>query len=115
MQIKVYNSQVPKEELLQLAVDGYGDMIKGVVDLRTKVIALGGELHADAEQILLDHGSKQEDLWGFNIYPQKSKDEYIEYTSLINIRPRQGNRDREIKSPQLRDQVKAILDVKINL
>src|SRR5205085_99620 len=105
-EIKVFNSQVSKQELLALAESGYGDMVKGVVDVNKRLVALGGELHADCEQVLLDAGSKQADLWGFNIYPGKSREEYLEYTSMINIRPRQGNREREIRNLDLRLQIK---------
>jgi len=115
MNIKVFNSRVSKEELLALAKSSYGDMVKGVIDINKCLLALGGELHADAEQILLDQGSKQVDLWGFNIYPEKTKDEYLEYTSMINIRPRQGNMDREIKDINLRRQIKVIIDEMISL
>lgn len=110
MNVKVFDSQISKEELLALAKSGYGDMVKGVVDLSKHLLALGGELHADCEEVLLDQGSKQSDLWGFNIYPEKSREEYLEYTSLINIRPRAGNMDREIKDLNLRRQVKTIVD-----
>ena len=110
MEIKVFNSQVSKEDLLALAKSGYGDMVKGVIDINKRLLALGGELHADCEQILLDRGSKQGDLWGFNIYPEKTKEEYLEYTSMINIRPRQGNMDRDIKDLNLRCQIKNIID-----
>ena len=110
MDIKVFNSQIPKEDLLALAKSSYGDMVKGVIDINKRSIALGGELHADCEQILLEQGSKQADLWGFNLYPEKTREEYLEYTSLINIRPRQGNMDREIKDLNLRRQIKSIID-----
>jgi hypothetical protein len=115
MNIKVFTSHVSKEELVQLAKDSYGDMVKGVIDIHTTAIALGGELHSDCEEVLLRQGSKQEDVWGFNIYPEKSKEDYLEYTSLINIRPRQGNMDREIKDAKLRQQIKSILDSKVSL
>jgi hypothetical protein len=115
MDIKVFNAQIPKEELLALAKSGYGDMVKGVIDIHNRLLALGGELHADCEQILLDQGSKQADLWGFNIYPEKNREEYLEYTSLINIRPRQGNMDREIKDLNLRLQIKNIIDKMVTL
>jgi len=110
MKIKVFNSPITKEELLALAESGYGDMVKGVIDIKKRLLALGGELHADNEQILLDQGSKQADLWGFNIYPGKTREEYLEYTSMINIRPRQGNMDRDIKDLNLRRQIKNIVD-----
>jgi hypothetical protein len=60
--------------------------------------------------VLLDQGSKQADLWGFNIYPEKTREEYLEYTSLINIRPRQSNMGRDIKDLNLRRQIKGIID-----
>jgi hypothetical protein len=115
MDIKVFNSLISKEELLALAKSGYGDMVKGVIDVHKRLLALGGELHSDCEEVLLDQGSKQADLWGFNIYPEKTRDEYLEYTSLINIRPRQGNMDREIKDLNLRRQIKSIVDEMVAL
>jgi hypothetical protein len=115
MDIKVFNSQVSKEELSALAKSGYGDMVKGVVDINKHLLALGGELHSDCEQVLLDQGSKQADLWGFNIYPEKTREEYLEYTSMINIRPRQGNMDRDIKDLNLRRQIKNIVDEMVAL
>ena len=115
MDIKVFSSVISKEELSILAKAGYGDMVKGVIDIPKRVLALGGELHSDCEQVLLDQGSKQQNLWGFNIYPEKAKEEYLEYTSLINIRPRQGNMDREIKDLKLRAQIKEIIDSMVQL
>jgi hypothetical protein len=110
MTIKVYKTKVSKAELDQLAQDGYGDMIKGVVDIYEKIIALGGELHADCEEILLEQGCKQVNLWGFNIYPEKLKDERLEYTSFINIRPKQGNFQIEVKDQDRRNQMKFVID-----
>ena len=110
MDIKVFNSQVPKEDLLALAKSSYGDMVKGVIDINKRLLALGGELHADCEQVLISQGSKQADLWGFNIYPDKGREEYLEYDSMINIRPRQGNMGREIKDADLRRRIKSIID-----
>ena len=110
MDVKIFNSKISNGELLALAMSGYGDMVKGVVDVHKRLLALGGELHSDCEQALLDQGSKQADLWGFNIYPEKTREEYLEYTSLINVRPRQGNMDRDIKDLNLRRQIKSIID-----
>lgn len=110
MGIKIYKTKISRSELDGLAQESYGDMIKGAVDLQQRIIALGGELHCDCEEVLLEHGSKQADLWGFNIYPEKSKDNRIEYTSFINIRPKQGNFQIEIKDEGLRGQIKAVID-----
>ena len=111
--IEVVRSKIPKMTLEKLAQESFGDMVKGVVDVQKKIIALGGELHADAEEVLLNHDCQQENLWGFNIYLNKDKNERLEYTSLINIRPRQGNLDREVQDPQLCLIMKQIIDALI--
>ena len=84
----------------------FEDMVKYVVDVERRLAAVGGELHADAEQLLLAAGSRQFDLWGANYYPGKGREECIEYTSLINIRPAQGNRSMEIADPTLQQRVR---------
>ena len=73
----------------------YDPMVKGVVDVRQKLLVLDAEMHVDEEQWLLENGSEQTDLWGFNLYPgEYGTDKFIQYDSMINIRPRQNNRSR---------------------
>jgi hypothetical protein len=86
----------------------FEDMVKYVVDVQLRRIAIGGEMHADAEQALLEAGSEQSDLWGANYYPGRGRDACIEYTSLINIRPSAGNRGMELVDPALREAVREI-------
>jgi hypothetical protein len=81
-----------------------------VVDIEQGIMALGGELHADGEALLLEQGSKQENLWGFNIYPDKSKTEWIEYTSLINVRPSQGNRSLEVQDEAVKGKIREVVN-----
>jgi hypothetical protein len=83
----------------------YEDMIKIVVDIRRGILSGGGEMHADCESVLLDDGSEQDDLWGANWYPAEQR---IEFESLINIRPRLGNRSILIQDENLRTQVETI-------
>lgn len=83
-------------------------MVKYVVDLERRMAAIGGQLHADAEAVLLESGSRQTDLWGANYYPDRSAEECIEYTSLINIRPAQSNPGMEIADSGIRDDVRAL-------
>ena len=85
----------------------FDSMIKYVVDISNGSLALGGEMHSDAEKILLENGSIQENIWGANIYPWGDTVE-IEYTSLINIRPTSGNRSMEIQDEIIREKVKKI-------
>ena len=83
----------------------YETMIKIVVDVRRRILAGGGEMHSDCEAMLLDDGSEQDDLWGANWYPAKQE---IVFESLINIRPRLGNRSILIQNEELRQQVEAV-------
>lgn len=110
MTIEIIRRRIGKDHLRRLAKENYGEMIKGVVDIGKKMLALGGELHADAEAALLEEGSRQEDLWGFNIYVDKPDAERLEYRSFINIRPSRGNRAMEIQDQKLRHQMKEVID-----
>ena len=86
-------------EQVQAMLARYGNMIKIVVDIRRRILVGGGEMHADCEDVLLAAGSEQDDLWGANWYPA---DQRIEFESLINIRPRLGNRGMIIQSEAIR-------------
>jgi len=89
---------------IQDMLERYEDMIKIVVDIRRHYLSGGGEMHADCESVLLGDGSEQDDLWGANWYPSEQR---IEFESLINIRPRLGNRSILIQDESLRKQVEA--------
>jgi len=106
--ILIVDRRIDRSELVRLAHLFFGDMVKYVVDLERRVAAVGGELHADAEQLLLESGSRQSDIWGANYYPGKGPDACIEYTALINIRPAQGNRGMLIQDPGIREQLREI-------
>ena len=98
-------------ELRDMADARYSDFVKGVVDVARGIIVLDAELHVDEEQYLLEHGSLQDDLWGFNLYPDDfGTDDFIEFDSLINIRPRQGNRSRSIEDEAVQERIRAIVD-----
>jgi hypothetical protein len=94
--------------LRRLVERHFEDMVKYVVDIERGTAAVGGELHADEEALLLAHGSRQEDLWGANYYPGRGRDECIEFTALINIRPAQGNRGMTIEDPSLRTRIREL-------
>jgi hypothetical protein len=106
--IVILDQKIDRAELARLVTLFFGDMVKYVVDVANRRIAIGGDLHADAEQILLTEGSRQLDLWGANYYPGKGREDCIEYTSLINIRPSQGNRGMEVTDPAIREQIREI-------
>ncbi|MBI5135344.1 hypothetical protein HZA86_03890 [Candidatus Uhrbacteria bacterium] len=87
-----------------------GDLVKAVVDIEKGIMAIGGELHADEEALLLEHGSRQKDLWGINLYPDKTGDDFIEFDSMINIRPSQNNRSRGVEDPEIQRKVIRVVD-----
>lgn len=99
---------IEASELARLVKAHFEDMVKYVVDVERRVLAVGGEMHSDAEQALLEHGGRQADLWGANYYPGRGREGCIEYTSLINIRPSAGNRGMELQDPALREKVREI-------
>ncbi len=109
MEILVVREPVGRETLLELAEAWHHSLVKGVADISLGIVALGGEWHMDANNKLIAEGSQQKNLWGFNIYPNEKGDAAIEYISLINIRPTQGNRSMEIGSEETRKAVRKIV------
>lgn len=110
MNIKIIKELILLQQLKKIAEGNYGKMVRGIIDVNLEIIALGGELHADAEAILLQNGSEQKNLWGFNIYTDKPDNERIEYSSFINVRPNQNNRSLEIQSSELKSKIRKIID-----
>jgi hypothetical protein len=107
--IVIAASRMAPDDLRRLVDAWFGDMVKVVVDVRRGVVALGGELHADAEALLLEQGSRQDDLWGANYFPGLGPERCLEFTALINIRPAQGNRSMEIQSQEAREHVRRLV------
>ena len=97
-------------ELKEPADKLFGGMVKAVADVARGLMVIDAELHADIEQFMLDNGSRQEDLWGINIYPDRfGSPDFIEFDSMINIRPRQGNRSRCVEDAEIRDKITKIV------
>ena len=86
-----------------------GPMIKAVVDIKKQIIGVDANMHADIEQLLLSQGSEQFDLWGINLYPNESDDDFIEFDSMINIRPRQNNRSRDVEDIDTREGIEKVV------
>ncbi len=106
--IKLITAKIDRDSLKNLVDNGFKDMVKYVVDLKQRRIAIGGELHADGEQMLIENGSEQKDIWGANYYPGKGESGCIEYTSMINIRPSQNNNSMEVMDEDLRKKIREI-------
>jgi hypothetical protein len=108
MEIKIVQTPITKAELRDMAARQFGDFVKAVVDVERRIMAIGGELHADEEAVLLDGGSAQRNLWGINLYPDLPAEQWIEYDSMINVRPSQGNRSRNVDDDAIREKIVGI-------
>lgn len=109
MTVEIVRAVIARGHLAAIAEGQFGDMVKAVVDVRRGVVAIGGELHSDEEAALMEDGSAQEDLWGINLYPAESGDGWLEFDSLINVRPSRGNRSRGVEDPGLRDRIRDVV------
>lgn len=98
-----------RQQLKHIAEQRFGDLVKAVVDIEKKVMALGAELHADEEAFLLDKGSQQKNLWGINLYPDLDMPDMLEFDSMINIRPSSGNVSRTVEDEALRQTIVSIV------
>ena len=110
MEIKVVRDAILRDELTEMAKEQFGDLVKAVVDVERGIMAIGGELHSDEEAVLLDQDSGQRHLWGINLYPHKPLEEWIEFDSMINVRPSHGNRSRDVENPEIRDTITKIVN-----
>jgi hypothetical protein len=106
--------KIALSELSEMAASMYGMLVKAVVDLYLEILVVDSELHVDQEQYLLEQGSHQNDLWGINLYPQKyGSDDFVEFDSMINIRPRQQNMSRGVEDEEIRKKIIALVMRKI--
>jgi hypothetical protein len=93
------------DELRRLAAERFGDMVKAVIDVERRIMIVDADLHADQEARLLADGSRQQNLWGINLYPDLSENQWLEFDSMINLRPSSGNRSRGVDDPAVRDRI----------
>ena len=107
--MQILTEKISRQQLKELASNTIVDMIKCVADVNRGLLAVDAELHADLESMLLEKGSEQEFLWGFNLYPDEMGEDFIEFDSLINIRAWQGNRSRDVENESVRKQIKELV------
>lgn len=110
MRIEIITEPITRDHAKEIAKETYGAMVKGVADIERGIIALGGKWHMDSNMKLTEFGSRQDCMWGFNLYPDKEGDERIEYVALINIRPALGNRDMYIEDASVRERIRTIIN-----
>lgn len=110
MAIKIVRSPLTMAELNQMAKETFEDMTKAVLDIEQEIMAIGAGLHADAEVLLMEEcGSKRENTWGINLYPERSGDDFIEFDSMINLKPALGNRSRGVEDKNIQEKIRKIV------
>jgi hypothetical protein len=107
--MEIITEAISLAQLREMAVRRFGEMVKAVVDVEQAVMAVDAELHADEEEALLERGSEQAHLWGINLYPDIVGESWIEFDSMINLRPSQGNRSRGVDDSVTRRRIVEIV------
>ena len=108
--MQIIDKNISLLELKNMAEKMFGGLVKAVVDVEKEIMVVDGELHADEECLLLEHGSKQAHLLGVNIYPEVADDNWVEFDSMINLRPSQSNKSRGVDDPQMQERIRKIVN-----
>ncbi|MDP3875320.1 MAG: DUF5674 family protein [bacterium] len=110
METRIIKDKIARKELRALAHEQYGDMIKAVVDVGRGIMGVGGELHVDIQSLLIEEeNSRGQDTWGVNLYLEKAEDEFVEFDSMINLKPMLGNKTRGVENLEIRSKIQEIV------
>lgn len=110
MGIRIVKDSISRSELQKIADERFGDLVKAAIDVRQEILALGAELHADAETELMEkEGALREDIWGINLYPAEKGNTFVEFDSMINLKPALGNRSRGVDDETMRARIRDIM------
>lgn len=108
--MKIVKNKISIAELKKMSEKMFGNLVKAVVDIEKEIMAVNADLHADEEKLLLENGSEQRNLWGINLYPENSGDDFVEFDSMINLRPSQGNRSRSVENPEIQKEILEVVN-----
>lgn len=111
--MEIITGTLELKQLKTMAANSFGNLVKAVVDVERELVAVDAELHSDLEALLLDNGSKQKDLWGINLYLEMAGEDFIEFDSVINMRPSQNNRSRGVENEELRKKIISVVAKRI--
>lgn len=108
--MKIIKNKITRAELKEMSQKMFGNLVKAVVDIKKEILAVDAEMHADMEAELIKSGSKQVDLWGINFYPELKGDDFVEFDSMINLKPSQNNRSRGVEDSKIRKKIMQIVN-----
>ncbi len=101
MSIQILEKPVSMDYVRELAVEWYGTMIKGTVDIAKNKVAIGGKYHVESCELLVEGGGDHTNVWGFNIRFEEDQNGILEFDSLVNIKPSLGNKSRSVENPEI--------------
>jgi hypothetical protein len=108
--MKIVKDQIALEELKQMSQKMFENIVKAVLDIEKEIMVVDAPFHSDQEYLLLEEGSQQENLWGINLRPEHfGSDDFVVFDSMINLRPRQGNRSRSVENPVIQKKIRSIV------
>jgi len=108
--MRLIEDKITNEDLKKMSEKMFDGLVKAVVDIEKEIMVVDAELHSDQEDFLLQQGSEQNNLWGINFYPdQVGTDNWLEFDSMINLRPSQNNRSRSVESKEIREKIKKVI------
>lgn len=110
MKIIDKNNKISIAILKEMSSKMFGNLVKAVVDVEKEIMAVDADLHADEEALLLEKESEQKNLWGINIYPEITGDDFIEFDSMINLRPAHNNRSRGVENSAIQQKIVGIVN-----
>lgn len=114
IQVITTSNTINLSTLKNIAANQFGYLVKAIVDIELCVMAIGGELHADEEVVLSEQGSRRENTWGINLYPDKSEAEWIEFDSMVNIKPQFNNKSRKVENENTQTKIREIVNKLVN-
>ena len=110
-EIRIIKIPITMAELERIAEERFGDMAKVVVDIGQEIMAVGGELHADMETLLMENeNSLRKNTWGINLYPENPEEDFVEFDSMVNLKPALGNRTRNVEDKEIQEKIKDIVN-----
>lgn len=111
--MQIIENTISKAELIQMSKKMFDSLVKAVVDVEKNILVVDAELHSDQEQFLIEQGSEQKNLWGINLYPEKTGRAWLEFDSMINLKAWAGNKTRGVDDPKIRKQIAEIIKQKV--
>ena len=110
METRIVKDKITQSELKALAREQYGNIIKAVVDIEQEILGVGGELHIDIQSLLVEKENSQgQDTWGINLYLEKAGDDFVEFDSMINLKPLLGNKTRGVENLEIQNKIRKII------